>query len=148
MLIQTDITINAPIDRVFEVFSDLEKATERIDGIVAIEILEGPAQMAVGTKWKETRIMFGKEATEEMYVTEVNRNRNYVVEAENHGMKYRTEYTFTETPDGVQVKLVFGGEPVNMFARLMDLFTRFMSKTVEDMLHQDMLDLKKVCEEG
>lgn len=50
------ITINAPIEKVFDVFTDLEKAPERVKGIAKLEILEGPLRIQVGTKWRETRV--------------------------------------------------------------------------------------------
>ena len=43
----TQITIDAPISKVFEVFSDLRKAQDRIAGIKKIVMIEGPAKMQI-----------------------------------------------------------------------------------------------------
>jgi len=49
--------------------TDLEGSAERLSGVNEAEILERP-EFGLGTRWRETRTMFGKEATEEMVVTE------------------------------------------------------------------------------
>lgn len=146
MKITTEITIKAPTENVFSVFTDLDHATERIKGIESIEVLEGPAQMKVGTKWKEKRTMFGKEATETMWVTALNPSKSYVVEANSHGMKYRSEYTFTSTEGETHVKLTFEGLPQTLKARVLNIIFSFMAGTTQKMLQQDMEDLKKICE--
>ena len=91
--------------------------------------------------------MFGKEADEIMWVTELNQNKNYVVLAESHGTKYRSEYTFEEVEGGVRVVMVFEGVPQTFVARILGAMFFFMKKSMEKMLYQDLLDLKKVCEE-
>ena len=57
--------VETPVDRVFEVFSDIPRSHEMVDQIVRIEMLtDGP--VGVGTRWRETRMMFKREATEEL----------------------------------------------------------------------------------
>lgn len=146
MEISASIDIQAPIEKVFTVFSDLSKLEDRVQGIQAIEVLEGPLQMEVGTKWKETRIFFGKEATEIMWVTALNPSHNYVVEAESNGTKYRSEYTFTETDTGTQVAMTFSGKPQTFIAKLFGLLFAFMAGSLKKTLIQDLEDLKVVCE--
>jgi uncharacterized membrane protein len=147
MKVQTDIIINTPIERVFNVFTDLEKLSERIDGIQSVEVLEKSPQMQVGTKWKETRVMFGKASSETMWVSELNKEKNYVVLAESHGTKYRSEYIFRNTPNGTSVKMTFEGIPVTFISKILGVIFSFMSGSMAKMLHKDMEDLKKVCEE-
>jgi len=43
----------------------------------AIEVLEKPDAGFVGFKWKETRKMFGKEATEIMWITDSVENEYF-----------------------------------------------------------------------
>ena len=86
--------VSAPPVRVFAVYTDLEEAVERIPDITALEMLsEGP--FGQGTRWRETGIMFKKEATEEMWVTHFDPPRSYDVEAESHGLNYSTHFSFT-----------------------------------------------------
>ena len=61
-------TVAAPAARVFERATDIRSWQDTIDAIDRIEMLaEGPA--GVGTRFRETRTMMGKEAREEMEVT-------------------------------------------------------------------------------
>ena len=50
-------------ERIFAVMTDLDAAAEWMPNIVSIERLDGDG-FGVGTQWRETRKMFGKEATE------------------------------------------------------------------------------------
>ncbi len=58
--------VNAPADTVWQVLTDLDNAADTLSGVIRIERLAGEGY-AVGTKWRETRKMMGKEATEDMW---------------------------------------------------------------------------------
>ena len=79
----------APAEQVWSVITDLDRAAERLSGVNALERVSGPA-FDVGTRWRETRKMFGKEATEEMEVASVTPGSAYTVLAESHGSKYES----------------------------------------------------------
>ena len=68
-------------------------------------MLAVPAQLNLDTKWRETRTMFGQEATEEMWITEHEKDASYVAEAESRGNHYRSEYRFTTEGEGTRVDL-------------------------------------------
>jgi carbon monoxide dehydrogenase subunit G len=144
--IQDSITINAERDRVFEMFCDLGKAAETIQAITKIEVLSGPAQLNIGTKWRETRTMFGKEATEVMWVTEYERNVSYVAEAESHGAHYRSSYRFTPEGRGTRVTMSFEGTPRTFGARVAGVLGVLFAGATKKALHQDLTDLKRACE--
>jgi hypothetical protein len=60
------------------VFTDLDGAAERVDGIQKLEKLtDGP--VGLGTRFRETRRMFRKEAAEEMEFTAFEPGRSYGV---------------------------------------------------------------------
>ncbi|MGI9263993.1 MAG: SRPBCC family protein, partial [Gammaproteobacteria bacterium] len=69
MKVSTSIDIASPAENVWAVITDIENCVGRISSILDIEVLEKPETGFVGFKWKETRKMFGKEATEVMWVT-------------------------------------------------------------------------------
>lgn len=146
MKITESVTIQAPIETVFDVFTDLELVQHRIKGIKQIEILNGPAQMTVGTKWRETREFYGKEATEEMWVSELNKNTSYVVEADSRGTKYTSIYTFETKQEGVLVTLEFIGKPHTLGAKLMSVIGVLFNGTFAKALRQDLQDLKLAAE--
>ena len=57
-----------PPDRVFAALTDLEGVAHWMPGFVRIERLTDGA-FGLGTEWRETRKMFGREATEQFEVT-------------------------------------------------------------------------------
>ena len=146
MKIQDSISINADRARVFQVFCDLENAPANIGGITKLEVLAGPAQLNLGTRWRETRKMFGQEATEEMWVTAFEQDTSYVVEAESRGTHYRSEYRFTPDGSGTSVLMTFEGTPVSFGARVAGVIGGLFVGTAKKALHQDLVDLKRACE--
>ena len=146
MKIQDSIGINADRARVFEVFGDLDHAAANISAITKLEVLAGPAQLNMGTRWRETRKMFGQEATEEMWVTGYEQDASYVVEAESRGTHYRSEYRFTPEGSGTRVVMTFEGTPISFGARLGSVIGALFAGAAKKALHQDLVDLKRVCE--
>ena len=94
--------VNAPTERVWAVLTDLDTAAERISGIESVERLAGP-EFGVGTRWRETRVMFGKEATEEMEVGSLVPGRSYTVDAASHGAEYHSELSVEGVGDGTSL---------------------------------------------
>lgn len=145
MQVQVSKFINAPVEKVFDVFSDITQIENRIEGITKIEILSDVTS-GVGTRWRETRMMFGREATEEMEISALTPNKSYEVVAESRGTKYHTIYTFTSQSDGTQVNMVFSGEAVSFAAKLMTPMAYLLKGTIRKALEKDMDELKKLCE--
>ena len=145
MEIRASKYIAAPIDVTFDVFSDITKAQERVNGITKVEMLSDVKQ-GVGTRWRETRIMFGREATEEMEISALQPNKSYEVVASSRGINYHSKYTFTEKDGGTLVEMVFSGEAQTLPAKLMiPLGYLFKNATIKA-LEADMNDLKAVAE--
>jgi carbon monoxide dehydrogenase subunit G len=137
--------INAPVDRVEALFTDLEHAADHITGIKRVEMLtEGP--FGVGTRWKETRVMFGKEATEEMEITEYVPGDHYVAEAESCGAHYRSVVRYEPSGEGTDVTMEFGAEPISFLAKLMTPLSGLMTKTLVKCIEQDLSDLAQIAE--
>ena len=117
-VITVSIQIAAPIEDVFRVFTEIEKAQERIPTITKLEMLsEGPFRD--GTRWRETRLFMKKEATEEMWVTGFHPPQSYTVEAESHGMRYETLFQFETQGQGTQVSWEFKGTPQTFGTKLL-----------------------------
>ena len=138
--------VSAPIDRVFEVYTDLDQAAERIPGITALEVLsDGPFR--VGTRWRETRVMFKKEATEEMWVTDCDPPKGYTVNAESHGMRYSTTFSFAPDGEGTKVSWDFTGVPQTLGTKIMSpIFNVLMKGSMKKIMHQDLEALRAACE--
>ncbi len=144
--VQVSKTIQAAPEPVFDVFADLRNAGDRITDIISIEVL-GDAPIGVGTKWRETRKVFGKEHTEEMEIMAFNRPEGYKVEAESSGSHYRTEFSFEPEGDGTKVTMTFGAVPLTLFAKIISFFMGpMMRKTLAQCMERDMDDLKSYLE--
>jgi len=125
---------------VFERASDFAGAPRSIEAITAVELLtEGP--VGVGTRFRETRRMFGREAVEEMEVTEFEPPRRYVLGCSNHGCRYRTELGFSERDGGTDVRMTFEAEPVTAFARIMTVLMKPLMKGLVKTCAKDLDDL-------
>ena len=146
MKIQSSVVIDAAPEKVFEAFSNLDTVAANVSGITKIEILAGPARMEVGTKWRETRVMFKQEATEVMWVTDIHKDASYVVEAESRGTHYRSEYLFKPEGDSTLVEMTFEGRPLTFGARVGSVLALLFVGATKKALHNDMLELKRACE--
>ncbi|MEV0175311.1 SRPBCC family protein [Streptomyces sp. NPDC050803] len=92
---------------VWEALTDLKGMERVLSGVSKIEPLTGGA-FGVGTRWRETRRMFGKDATEEMWVTASEVPERFVVEAESHGTHYVSEWVLrADGPVATTVRMTF-----------------------------------------
>jgi len=140
-------TIDAPREKVFETFSDLRNADKNVPGILRCEVVTD-GEIGVGTRWRETRVMFGKEHTEEMAIVAFTPQEGYVVSASSHGSDYRTEFIFREEGDSTNVTMIFGATPLTLAAKAMTLLMgSMMMGSVRRLIEEDMEALKQVCEE-
>lgn len=138
--------IAAPPDVVFSSATDIEHWVENIDGIARVEVLTD-GDFRLGTKFKETRVMFGKEATEEMEVTEFKPPSLYAVEAKSCGSLFYSRFEFTGNDAGTLVTLIFDGQPLTAGAKVMGVLTGWlMKKSVQKCVQEDLLNLKQVIE--
>lgn len=138
--------VKAPADAVFAVYTDLEKMVDRIPQITALEVLtDGPVDK--GTRWRETRLMFKKEAVEEMEITSLEAPHQYTVEANSHGMLYQTVFDFTEEAGGTRVTWTFHSTPQTFGAKLMSpVVNLMMSGMMKKLMLKDIEALAAVCE--
>ncbi len=135
--------IAAPPSTVFEFATDLRRAPERIAGIRRLEVLtDGPIRM--GTRFRETRVMFKKEATEEMEIVEFDPPRAYAVGCENHGCRYHTAFSFRPERSGTTVAVRFDGVALTFFSKVMVfLMSPLMRSTCIKAFEKDLEDLSK-----
>jgi uncharacterized protein YndB with AHSA1/START domain len=90
----TAVYIESPPAVVFEALSNLDAAAQWVPDFVRIEKLTaGP--LAVGSEWRTTRKVFGKESTEQMRVVRLDRNARLDLLVDgSKGDSRRGEYAF------------------------------------------------------
>ena len=138
--------INAPRETVFAKASDFESAANMVSDIVEVEILtEGP--IGKGTRFKETRIFWGKKATEIMEIVAFEPNSSYQLQANSHGARYLTTFNFVAEGEATKVSMFFEATPLSFFAKVMSIFSKAMMNSVRKAVEKDLDDLKKACEE-
>lgn len=138
--------INASPETVFAAASDFPNAPQRITGIKKMEMLtQGP--VGVGTKFRETRVMFGKEATETMEVVDFQPGRSYTLAAASCGCEYRTVVSVRPAGAGSEVTFDFSGRPLSFGAKVMSALMGWMMKgACMKAVRQDLSDLKVAVE--
>ncbi|MGD9692656.1 MAG: SRPBCC family protein [Phycisphaerales bacterium] len=140
-------TINAPQARVFEVFTDLRSAPQCVSGIKSLDVLtDGPIGLA--TRFRETRVMFGKEASETMEITAFNPPNSYEVTADSHGCHYHSLLTFTpQGPNATTASMTFNATAKTIPAKLMGALMGWMVKgACRKAMQKDFDDLKRAIE--
>lgn len=142
--VNCQIEIKAPREAVFQLVSDIPRSAGVISAIESVEVLSDP-EVKVGFRWKETRKMFGKLATETMEITDFVPHSHYVTRAENHGMVYQTEVRVEALgSQATRLLMTFNGEAQTLFARVMSaLMGKFMAGAVAKALQVDLIDVKR-----
>jgi carbon monoxide dehydrogenase subunit G len=144
MKVERDVA--ASPERVWSIISDLDRSAKVISAIESIERLDGGSGFGVGTKWRETRIMFGREATETMEVSAVDEGRSYTVESPSRGVHYPTIMAVEPAGDGSRLSMTFEGEATSVGGRLMAVFGRLMEGSTRKALAQDLDDIAAAAE--
>jgi uncharacterized protein YndB with AHSA1/START domain len=85
--------IAAPAARVWETLTDIARSPHVIAEVERVELLDGDSPFGVGTRWRETRLIFGKESTDEKRVTAADPAKRLVVESDSRGVHYTSEFT-------------------------------------------------------
>jgi uncharacterized membrane protein len=139
--------VAAPVERVWALATDLEGAPRVVRGIESVEVLT-PGPFGVGTRWRETRRMFGRSATEEMTVTAVEPHRSYSVEASGPGVRYVSTFAFAPAAGGgTDVTATFGGRPTTTVARVLAAVTAALGRrAIAKALEQDLQDIATAAE--
>lgn len=147
MRVTVETEIDAPRMEVWRLVTDIENAQATIRAIQKIEVLERPRTGFVGFKWRETRTMFGKAATEVMWVTNAEEGAHYDTRAESHGSVYKTQVALSERNGKTILTMTFEGEPQSVGARIMWGLTGFLFKgATRKALAKDLADIKAALE--
>jgi uncharacterized protein YndB with AHSA1/START domain len=138
-------TIAAPPAKVFAAAADVQRWAEFVPAIVRTEVLtSGP--VGKGTRFRETRTMFGREATEAMEFVEFDAPRTYTIGADSHGCRYRTRFDFHEASGGTRLVMSFHAEPLTFMAKVMAFVMKPLMKKMAEMCAKDLDAIKTYCE--
>lgn len=147
MKISESITINAPRERVFAIASDLPNAPARIPDITRVEMLtDGP--VGKGTRWRETRKMWGKEQTETMEIAEFRPPEHFAAAAHNCGSDYLLTLDFASAGSAsTTLTITFNVTPTTFVARIMGAaMGLLMKKMMRKCPRSDLEHIRKASE--
>ena len=146
MLVEAQVTINGSKAAIWAVITDIENASKTISGIENIEVLEKPANGLVGLKWRETRMLFGKPATVEKWITDAVENEFYKTRAEDNGFVFLSTMSISEDGGGITLASSHETRPQGILARLMSIPMFLFKGVAKRALIQDLDDIKSAVE--
>ena len=153
MLVEVQVTIKGSKAAIWAAITNIENASEIISGIEKIEVHERPANGIVGLKWAETRMLFGKPATVEKWITDAAENEFYKTKAEDGGFVFLTtmsisENGISENGGGITLTSSHDSQPQTFVAKLMSIpMGLFFKGVVKKAALQDLNDIKAAVEQ-
>lgn len=139
--------INAPLETVFEVATDLQRAADHLRGVEKIELLT-TLPITAGTRWRETRSKMGRQHALELEVTDFDPPYSYTVAGMCCGSQVETTFRFAALAnDATRLSLEARCEARSLGAKLMSPFTALVfGKKVRQARLDDLEDMKRVAE--
>ena len=135
--------IDAPVDEVFRIVGDIRNFSKAIPHITNIEFVS-EQKFGKGTRFRETRVMNGREETTELEVTEFVENESIRLVADSHGTVWDTTFSIKPAAKGgTDLEMTMDSRPYKLFPMLVfPLIRKSIAKAVE----QDMDSVKEFCE--
>jgi hypothetical protein len=147
MLVDVQVTINGSKAAIWAAITNIENAAGTISGIKKIEVLEKPASGLVGLKWRETRMLFGKPATADKWITDAAENEFYKTRAESDGFIFLSTMSISEGHGGMTLTSSHDSQPQTIVTRLLSIPMGLLFKGVaRKALLQDLNDIKAAVE--
>ena len=138
----TERRIKAPLEKVFETIADISNFQKAVPHITNVEFLT-EQQSGVGTKFRETRIMKGKEESTELEVTELIQNEHIRIVADSHGTIWDTVMKVTADGDTTVLEMIMDATSSGLFPKILN---RLIKGMIQQGLEQDMDAVKAYCE--
>ena len=149
MLVETQVTIHGSKAAIWAAITNIENAAEFISGIDKIEVLDKPADGLIGLKWRETRMLFGKPATADKWITNAAENAFYDTRAESDGFIFLSTMRISEGAGGMTLTTVHDSQPQSIGAKIMSIpMGLFFKGVARKALLQDLNDIKCFVEKS
>lgn len=145
MQIAVECFVEALPDAAFSTAIDISNWPRFISGVQSVELLT-PGPVAAGTRFRETRSMFGRQASEDMTLAQVEPPHRFLLTAFNHGTAYRAEHLFAPEAAGTRPTHVSEGRPATLLTRLFTPLGWLFLGTLKRQLESDLADLKLEAE--
>ncbi len=100
----------------------------------------------VGSRWRETRVLFGKPATVEKWITDAAENEFYETKAESDGFVFLTTKSISERSGGVTLTEAHESKPQTIGAKLSIPMMFLFRGVIRKALLQDLNDIRAAVE--
>jgi uncharacterized membrane protein len=136
--------VDAPIERVFEMFIDVKRWPEWMPNATEIKEITGPLDKA-GTKIRSVSGFLGRKLETRDEIVEAERPRLWKLASEGGGFKGTATYRLTSTDQGTDVLVEADYElPAGFLGHVADRL--FMEKTMERQMRHAAENLKALIE--
>ncbi len=138
--------IIAEPEQVWRVLTDLDNSARVLGSVEKIERVSGEGY-GPGVRWLETRKVFGKFTTEEMWVEETEPPFRTVVKSEAQGTVFTTVFACKPSSLGTTLEATFSAQPGNQSAGqklLSAVFSNAGLKATKSVLEGDLSDIAAV----
>ena len=146
MIVEAQVTINGSKAATWAAITNIENAAQIISGIEKIEIVKRPASGLVGLRWRETRMLFGKPATVEKWITEAAENEFYKTEAVDSGFLFITTQRISESGGVTTLTSSHETKPQGIAAKIKALPMFLFKGMIRKFILQDLNDIKAAVE--
>lgn len=141
-VIQVIRNMNAPLARVFECVADVRQFTEVLTHATGLEFLSEKHEGA-GTRFRQTRVMNGKESTTELEITEYVENERVRMVSDAGGAIWDTLFTVVRDGESTILTTTLDARPYKLLPKLM---YPFIEKMIRKAIEKDMDLVKAFCE--
>lgn len=150
------VRIDSPPDRVFAVSTDLDAFARWMPNFVGVQLIrpandQSEGEIGVGTQFKETRKMYGRDSTEHFEFTSYDPPSGFVLEVDGaKGTTGKGIFTFAHTlrplDDGAATEFALAGE-IGGMSKIAELFGRLFMGSMKKAIAADLASLKTYIEQ-
>ena len=138
--------VAAPVEQVFDDFTDVEHVAGRVANIQKVEMLT-VGGFRLHSRWLETRAVLGRQDTAEMEVTAFEQDRTYTITHHKAGARIDAVFTFEPVGGQTRVQIEFILETHGLPAGALAPMGWALASKVRDVIGQDLEDLKTFAEQ-
>ncbi len=142
MKLTAERTIDAPVDVVFKTLADIREYSKAVPHVIKYEFLT-EATSGVGTRYRETREMNGREVVNDLEITEYVENDRVRIVADANGTIWDTIFSVAPSDGKTMVKILTEARAYKLLPRLINPLIKGM---VAKAGAKDMELVKAYCE--
>lgn len=146
MRVEAQITIKGNKTSIWSVITNIRGTAEIISGVKEIEILNEPANVLVGLKWRETRMYFGRPTAIDKWITDAIENEFYKTRAEMDGFIFSNTMSLSDSGDNIILTSSHETKSQGIIAKIKSLPMIFFRGMLKKAILQDLNDIKSAVE--